>query len=108
MDDAWTKSGDECCSHFKTDPLNGLSEDQHKAALEKYGPNEMPAEEGKSLWELILEQFDDLLVKILLLAATISFVSIFNDLSSSFVALIANTNTRWFNRPLENYCTPLV
>jgi hypothetical protein len=37
---------------------------------------ELPAVEGKSLWELILEQFDDLLVKILLLAAIISFVSI--------------------------------
>ena len=35
---------------------------------------ELPAEEGKSLWELVLEQFDDLLVKILLLAAIISFV----------------------------------
>jgi len=37
----------------------------------------MPVEEGKKLWELILEQFDDLLVKILLLAAIISFVSSF-------------------------------
>ena len=38
--------------------------------------SELPAEEGKSIWELILEQFDDLLVKILLLAAIISFVSL--------------------------------
>ena len=37
--------------------------------------SELPAEEGKSIWQLILEQFDDLLVKILLLAAIISFVS---------------------------------
>jgi Ca2+ transporting ATPase len=34
----------------------------------------MPPEEGKSLWAMIVEQFEDLLVRILLLAACISFV----------------------------------
>ena len=42
---------------------------------------ELPADEGKSLWQLVLEQFDDLLVKILLMAAIISFVSSWWDLA---------------------------
>jgi len=74
MEDAHTKSGAEVLSYFRTDPEGGLDDGQVKSHQEKYGPNELPAEEGKSLWELILEQFDDLLVKILLLAAIISFV----------------------------------
>ncbi|XP_064612883.1 calcium-transporting ATPase sarcoplasmic/endoplasmic reticulum type-like [Liolophura sinensis] len=74
MDLAHTKTVDEVCAHFGVDDKFGLNDDAVKKNLEKYGPNELPAEEGKPLWELILEQFDDLLVKILLLAAVISFV----------------------------------
>jgi Ca2+ transporting ATPase len=73
MENAHTKSPEELYKFFGTGE-DGLTEDQVTKLREKYGHNEMPAEEGKKLWELILEQFDDLLVKILLLAAIISFV----------------------------------
>merc|ERR1712073_86476 len=67
----------------------GLSQDQVKKNKEKYGPNELPAEEGKSIWQLVLEQFDDLLVKILLLAAIISFVlAFFEDDDESITAFV--------------------
>ncbi|KAI6188657.1 Calcium-transporting ATPase [Aphelenchoides besseyi] len=73
MNDAHTKSADEALRFFGTG-ADGLTEDQVERLRSKHGYNEMPTEEGKKLWELILEQFDDLLVKILLLAAIISFV----------------------------------
>ena len=40
----------------------GLSSQEAKARLEKYGPNELEEEEGESLWEKIIEQFKDTLV----------------------------------------------
>ncbi|XP_025416383.1 calcium-transporting ATPase sarcoplasmic/endoplasmic reticulum type isoform X2 [Sipha flava] len=74
MEDAHAKTVDEVQNFFNVDPEKGLTPDQIKRNQAKYGPNELPAEEGKSIWQLVLEQFDDLLVKILLLAAIISFV----------------------------------
>lgn len=89
MEAAHTYSTQEVFEHFRTDPERGLSEDQCKKYLEKYGPNELPAEEGKPLWQLILEQFDDLLVKILLLAAIISFVlALFEDHEDQITAFV--------------------
>jgi len=61
-------------AHFGVNQEIGLSPEQFKKNLDKYGYNELPAEEGKSVWELVVEQFEDLLVRILLLAACISFV----------------------------------
>uniref|UniRef100_A0A673B8E1 Calcium-transporting ATPase n=1 Tax=Sphaeramia orbicularis TaxID=375764 RepID=A0A673B8E1_9TELE len=68
MDNAHTKTVDEVYSFFNVNESTGLSLEQVRKQRERYGPN------GKSLWELVIEQFEDLLVRILLLAACISFV----------------------------------
>uniref|UniRef100_A0A668SLA6 Calcium-transporting ATPase n=1 Tax=Oreochromis aureus TaxID=47969 RepID=A0A668SLA6_OREAU len=74
MENSHTKTPAECLAYFSVNENTGLTPDQFKKNLDKYGFNELPAEEGKSIWELVIEQFEDLLVRILLLAACISFV----------------------------------
>ncbi|CAH8557280.1 unnamed protein product [Dicrocoelium dendriticum] len=74
MENPHSPTSEEVLNFFNTSEENGLSEKQIASALEEYGYNELPPEETKPLWRLVLEQFDDLLVKILLIAATISFV----------------------------------
>uniref|UniRef100_A0A665WGE3 Calcium-transporting ATPase n=1 Tax=Echeneis naucrates TaxID=173247 RepID=A0A665WGE3_ECHNA len=74
MENAHTKSVEEVYGYFCVNESTGLSLDEVKRQKEKWGLNELPAEEGKSLWELVIEQFEDLLVRILLLAACISFI----------------------------------
>ncbi|XP_038669546.1 sarcoplasmic/endoplasmic reticulum calcium ATPase 2 isoform X2 [Scyliorhinus canicula] len=74
MEKAHSKTVEEVLSYFVVNENTGLSLEQVKENAERWGPNELPAEEGKSLWELVLEQFEELLVRILLLAACVSFV----------------------------------
>ncbi|KAK1158353.1 sarcoplasmic/endoplasmic reticulum calcium ATPase 1-like isoform X1 [Acipenser oxyrinchus oxyrinchus] len=74
MENAHIKSVSEVLGNFGVNENTGLTTEQVKRNFEKFGPNELPAEKGKSLWELVFEQFEDLLVRILLLAACVSFV----------------------------------
>jgi len=53
---------------------NGLSQEEAAKRLERYGKNSLDEEEEDSLWEKIKEQFEDTLARILLLAASISFI----------------------------------
>lgn len=76
-------SGDAVCKHFEVDPKKGLSTADVEKARAKYGKNELDEEPGKSLFTLIMEQFEDLLVRILLLAACISFVLAYIDDSNA-------------------------
>uniref|UniRef100_A0A8C6XM37 Calcium-transporting ATPase n=1 Tax=Naja naja TaxID=35670 RepID=A0A8C6XM37_NAJNA len=73
MESAHSQTAEEVLRRFGVRESCGLSAEQVRRQREKYGANELPAEEGKSLLELILEQFEDLLVRILLLAAFVSF-----------------------------------
>merc|ERR1712032_558745 len=88
MEDGYQKTSGECVGYFGVDSERGLSQRQVEDNRKKYGPNELPVEAGKTIFELILEQFDDLLVKILLLAAIISFVLAFFEDDDSITAFV--------------------
>uniref|UniRef100_A0A8C4IQC2 Calcium-transporting ATPase n=1 Tax=Dicentrarchus labrax TaxID=13489 RepID=A0A8C4IQC2_DICLA len=89
MEIAHAKDSAEVLSYFGVTEDTGLSPEQVKKNLDKYGFNELPAEEGKTIWELVVEQFEDLLVRILLLAACISFVlAMFEEGDESVTAFV--------------------
>mmetsp|Transcript_48749 Transcript_48749/g.109650 ORF Transcript_48749/g.109650 Transcript_48749/m.109650 type:complete len:1038 (-) Transcript_48749:171-3284(-) len=60
----------------------GLSDAKVQEHRLKFGPNKLDEQEKKSLWALIIAQFEDLLVRILLLSALVSFfLAYFDDKS---------------------------
>ncbi|XP_073269107.1 calcium-transporting ATPase, endoplasmic reticulum-type-like isoform X2 [Primulina huaijiensis] len=71
---AWSWSVEQCLKEYEVKLEKGLSTSEVENRRERYGWNELKKEKGKPLWRLVLEQFDDMLVKILLVAAFISFV----------------------------------
>ncbi|KAG7020613.1 Calcium-transporting ATPase 3, endoplasmic reticulum-type [Cucurbita argyrosperma subsp. argyrosperma] len=91
MEDAFSRSISEVLGFFGVDPSQGLTDDQvlhHARVYGKNGtfsdPGSRPKfilviwfpwmERGAPFWKLILKQFDDLLVKILIVAAVVSFL----------------------------------
>ncbi len=64
----------KCLSTCETDLEKGLTTDEAARRLEIYGINELEQKVPATLFERIKEQFDDLLVKILIAAACISWI----------------------------------
>ncbi|PKI54895.1 hypothetical protein CRG98_024726 [Punica granatum] len=71
---AWSFSVEQCLKRYNVRLDKGLSTYEAEKRRESYGWNELSKAKGKPLWQLILDQFDDMLVKILLGAASISFI----------------------------------
>ncbi|KXT00076.1 hypothetical protein AC578_5807 [Pseudocercospora eumusae] len=74
MDNAYVRSPQEVLKYFNVSESTGLSDSAVEAARQKYGKNAIPEDPPTPLWELVLEQFKDQLVIILLASAAISFV----------------------------------
>lgn len=88
---AWARPVDDCLTYYGVNKSEGLSEENVLTQREKYGWNELEKEPGKPMWKLVLEQFDDALVKILLAAAVVSFVLAFVDGLVSHRLLLFNS-----------------
>lgn len=81
--EVWERSPDEVLAKvLGVSRSKGLSDAKGEVAARRadHGFNELEKAPKKALWKLVLEQFDDALVKILLLAAFVSFsLAIFEE-----------------------------
>lgn len=75
-------TAEEVISFFRLDEESGLTEGQVQEQRAKYGSNALEAHEKQSLLSLIIAQFEDLLVRILLLSAVVSFFLAYMDTSN--------------------------
>jgi len=89
MEDCYNKSVEQCLSSSGVKLESGLSDAQVAELSAQHGKNELNKEEATPLWKLVLDQFDDLLVKILLGAAVLSFVlALFEDEAEGMTAFV--------------------
>ena len=66
------------------DAMQGLSTSEATERLAQYGPNELAETPPVPWWKLVLQQFDDLLVKMLLAAAAVSTALAFTESADNF------------------------
>jgi hypothetical protein len=64
MDAPWTLSAAQIASQLSTRIDQGLSTQEVAKRRQQHGYNELEKEPPTPLWKLVLEQFDDMLVKV--------------------------------------------
>lgn len=72
--DAGSLSIQDLFASLQSSPTEGLTEEEAERRLQQYGRNVLEQPPSKSVWKLILEQFEDRLVQILLAVAVLSGV----------------------------------
>ncbi|KAJ5913508.1 Sarcoplasmic/endoplasmic reticulum calcium ATPase 1 [Penicillium tannophilum] len=88
MENAFLNTPAEALDHFNVSENSGLSQDAVLKSRQKHGPNALAEDPPTPLWELILEQFKDQLVLILLGSAAVSFVLALFEESDDWTAFV--------------------
>jgi Ca2+-transporting ATPase len=79
-------SVEQSIAELKVDPKTGLTSADAAARLGQSGKNQLPSGESNSLIKIVISQFTNILVIILIMAAVIS--AVLGDLNDMFVILI--------------------
>ncbi len=70
----YQKSIEEIAIELNTELQKGLTSEEAKERLQKFGPNQLEEKKDRNLWIMFLDQFKNILVIILLVSALISFI----------------------------------
>jgi len=87
----FSKTKEEVLKELNVDPLIGLSEEEAKARLEKYGANKLKEKKKKSILQLFIAQLQDWLIYVLFVAVVITlFMGEYIDAIIILLVIIIN------------------
>jgi len=72
MNDWWHLDFDEAARTLASDPQAGLSPDEALGRIGRFGPNQLLEKKGAGPWRMFAEQFNDLMIWVLIGAALVS------------------------------------
>ncbi|AST56342.1 ATPase [Thermoanaerobacterium thermosaccharolyticum] len=116
MKENWILDIDEVSSNLKTDVNNGLSTEEAKKRLEKYGPNNLSEKNKRTVLSMLLDQFKDYMVIILIIASIVSLflgeitdavIILFIILLNAFLGMIQENNAEKSLESLKKLSAPV-
>src|SRR4030042_5456656 len=68
----FSKSIEEVLNELNVDPATGLSKEEARVRLERYGPNILKKKKKKGIFQMFVEQLQDWLIYVLFVAVVIT------------------------------------
>jgi Ca2+-transporting ATPase len=88
----YRRTAEEVVAELGSDPRRGLSAQEARARLRRYGPNELQERGGKGPWSILREQFTSVMVIVLVVAAILS-AALGDHEDAAAIAVIVVLNT---------------